>query len=112
MAADIELPATAGTPEGGDDLVDHDDGGGDDHDGGGLGGDHDGDFGELEMDTASKVTELFSVHIFFCDNKKVKVLCSCVSFNKKAKFSSVENLFLNLYFKVINVNVLKFDVIL
>ena len=52
MAADIELPATAGTPDGGDDLDDHDDGGGDDHDGGGLGGDHDhgdhdGDIGEL-----------------------------------------------------------------
>ena len=42
----------------------------------------------------------------------MKVFCSCVSFNKKAKFSSFENLFLNLYFKVINVNVLKFDVIL
>ena len=98
MAADIELPATAGTPDGGDDLGDHDDGGGDNHEGGGLGGDHDGDFGESTY--------------FFCDNKKVKVLCSCVSFNKKAKFSSFENPFLNLYFKVINVNVLKFDVIL
>ena len=69
MAADIELPATAGTPDGGDDLDDHDDGGGDDHDGGGLGGDHDGDhdgdFGELEMDTASKVTEPSSFQFTF-----------------------------------------------
>ena len=66
MAADIELPATAGTPDGGDDLVDHDDGGGDDLGGGGLGGDHDGDFGELEMDTASKVTEPSSFQSTFC----------------------------------------------